>query len=383
MIYLITFAVAALFLWLAGKCRGALSVILTVLGLAAPCLLAGMRDETVGTDILSYAKWQCLSAQSLGPVAFLRAQSGISALGWNVFTWIAVRLTGGLSGYLFCIEAMCIIPIYMGLRRAHKGSEWLGVLVWLLGGYAFTLNGMRQAVAMSIVFYAMNYIFEHKPWKFIIGVLIATFFHQTAIVALLLYPLARALEPDSRFHSRNDRWSPWKLWMLIIGALAASLALGQRFVMMLSVFKESYSYQVNRLGETDFSIGALYALLCVGLAWFSARGDFDFTVVRRDESRQATALATDFASVCLLASVGALFWQLNLVAPTLGRLGYYGVIALPYLTGIYKDNGRNTAERNLVLLLCALVYFIVMTLMLGKNGVWPYTSQILGVGWNA
>lgn len=375
MIYLVGLAATTLLLWMSGKCRGTPNFVLVVIGLAVPCFIAGVRDETVGTDVLTYAKWMFLDAQSMGFAEFLQAESEIAAVGWNIFTWLSVRLMGTLAGYLFCIAALCIVPVYLGLRRASRGNEWVGMLLWLLLEFTFTLNGMRQSAAMGFVFYAVNYIFERKPWRFVFWVAVGMLFHQTAIIGLLLYPLARMGAISSGFKMFFGRWSGWALGCIIAACAAAAFALGPRIVVLASAFKDSYRYQVNHLGENDFSVAGAYLMVGVALIWLLMRRDFADGKV----DVYGVALSERFSVICLLSVVGCLAWQLNMVSGTLGRVGYYGTALIPYLGGVLAANGTRSRGQLWLLALFLLVYFVVMTLALGKAGAWPYTSQILGI----
>ena len=51
----------------------------------------------------------------------------------------------------------------------------------------FSLNVVRQAVAIFIVFYAYKYICDKKLFKYILFIIIASLFHRSAILCLPLY----------------------------------------------------------------------------------------------------------------------------------------------------------------------------------------------------
>lgn len=79
--------------------------------------------------------------------------------------------------------------------------------------------------------------------------------------------------------------------------------------------------------------------------------------------------------IAAVACVGCLIYQLNLVSDTLGRLGAYFLIF-----ACLAASHLALARRGLLLLGGSLVYFVVMIIVLGKSGVWPYASAILGIG---
>lgn len=61
------------------------------------------------------------------------------------------------------------------------------VFIYMCGYYWRTYNIFRQALAVSIIFFAYRYIREKKIIKYIICVIIAGFFHTTAYIAIIVY----------------------------------------------------------------------------------------------------------------------------------------------------------------------------------------------------
>lgn len=376
MIYLAVFAATTLLLYASSKCKGVLEALLASAGLLLPCLLAGFRDETVGVDVLTYAKWMAINAQSMNLSEFMQFEAGVANPGWNLFTWIAVNATGGLPGYLFCIEALCILPIYFGLLRICRGWEWSGLLVWLLLWYAFSLNGMRQSVAMGILFCSTAFVLERKPLYFLVGVFIAFLFHQTAVVGLFIYAFAFVYRYSGGISKLLGRWRSAVIFTLALCAVVFCIIFGERLVLVLSFLKDSYSYQVDMLGENDFSYGGLYLTVVTALIWASSRRDF---ANAREGGGVQNLTVTSFDVLCGASIIGSLLWQLNLASPTLGRIGYYGTALLPAAVAMLRANKRSRGRFTLAVGLAA-VYFVVMILMLGHEGVVPYTSTILGIG---
>lgn len=376
MIYLLTFSLAVLSLWASSKCKGVLAFFLILLGLTLPCLVAGVRDESVGTDVFSYAKWMSVDAQSLSLTDYLQHEAHLAGVGWNLFSWISVRLTGGLPGYLLLIELLCIVPIYCGLRRVSPGFEWLGILMWLLLEYSFSMNGMRQSAAMGFVFYATTYLLERKPYQFVFWVFIGILFHQTAIIALLFYPFSRIFASDSKLRKILGKYFVLTIGVGAAVCGAALLLFGQKLVLLLSAFKQSYSYQVSHLGESDFSLAGAYLSIGMFTLWLLVRRRNNHQEKYDDSEREITR---QLDTVFMLVIAGSLLWQLDLISATLGRLGYYGTGLVPLLGGLIASKGDRSRIRSGFLILFLLIYFIAMVIVLEKNGTWPYTSLFLGI----
>ena len=51
------------------------------------------------------------------------------------------------------------------------------------------MNALRQFTAMAIFLYASLFIYEKKFFKYIFYILLATMFHTSAILLIILYPV--------------------------------------------------------------------------------------------------------------------------------------------------------------------------------------------------
>ncbi|MBU3127160.1 EpsG family protein [Clostridium tagluense] len=68
-----------------------------------------------------------------------------------------------------------------------KISISIGLLIYFCLLYAVSYNAVRQVMAVSIIFYAYRYIFQEKPLKYCLLVILAAQIHITAYVCLPLY----------------------------------------------------------------------------------------------------------------------------------------------------------------------------------------------------
>lgn len=397
MIYIAMMASSVLLIYLSGNCRGILRLTTLSLGLFLPCLLAGVRDPEIGTDIYSYAIWMFQDALHTSFFPFLQLESSLASPLWNVMTWLASRLGGTFEFYLFTIEAFCVVPVYLGLRRFCRGYEWAGLLVWLLLFYAFSLNGMRQSIAMSIVFYSFAFVKDRAFLKFTACIAIAMLFHQTAAIGIALYPFARLAERKSTMKSFFGRWQGFVLLGLILAAFVVAIAFGRELVIVASVLKESYSYQVQHLGSRDVSLSYIYLLAICLITWAMSKNDFQHKINPRASTQHGIGLNASTVSIlghkaekseilshgfhiaAIFSCVGCLIWQLNFVSDTLGRLGAYGSIFICAMAAILMANGKQSRGHAFFLIAFCIVYFVVAILFLGKEGVFPYSSKILGI----
>lgn len=64
----------------------------------------------------------------------------------------------------------------------------------------FNISGIRQGIALSIVLLSGYYAYEKSKCKFLILIMLASLFHITSIVALLLYPI---INSNVKFNLKN------------------------------------------------------------------------------------------------------------------------------------------------------------------------------------
>lgn len=389
MIYLVVFALTVALVYLGESCRGSLRFVLVASGLLLPCLLAGARSPEIGTDIYSYAIGMYQSALLLDLPTFLNVQASIAAFGWNIATWAASNAGGSFEFYLFVIELLCILPIYFGLKRLASGFEWVGILVWLLLFYAFSLNIMRQSIAMGFVFLSFSFLKDRSPLKFSICILIAFLFHQTAILGFALYPLARLAANRHAGRSFFGRWQGLAIVLLILSVFSMVFAFADELVVALSFLKDSYSYQVQHLGGKDISIASLYLLAGCSIVWLISKDDFSsYENKALDLPIESTVCAAkkpvetrndEFYLAAMFSCAGGLVWQLNYVSDSLGRLGSYGTVFICAMAVSLMTNGKRSRGHVVVLIAMCIVYFVVMIMFLGKEEVFPYSSTLLGI----
>ena len=91
---------------------------------------------------------------------------------------------------LFLVYELLIMTfLWLGIRRYTKDTEikMLILALFLCLQYFFSLTGIRQALSMVLVFWGYQYCLERKLLKYLLVVFIATAFHYSAIITLVLY----------------------------------------------------------------------------------------------------------------------------------------------------------------------------------------------------
>jgi hypothetical protein len=171
---------------------------------------AGLRDRSIGTDTGNYVGWLNVINSFEQAVAF-PIEFGYSLI---------VLLSGWLSnGYemLLIITALITVTLYLAtiFKLSQRYETALFVFI-TLGAYSYFFNGARQGIAAAICFFALPWLLERKAIPYLLLILVAMFFHKTALIAAPLFFIAAG----------RVRWRVFSL--LLIGAVV--------MVMFMSTF---------------------------------------------------------------------------------------------------------------------------------------------------
>ena len=159
-------------------------------------IVMGLRNvNTVGVDSYGTSGSYPVLFRRYGKAAWAslyRSGGENFNVGFKYMTKFLYELTDG--DYQMYITILSLFPSFSYMRFIRKYSPApIQSVLYFLGLLYFTLlmDALKQAMAMSILLYAFDQIFERKPIKFILIVLLAGTFHFPALVFLPAYWLAR------------------------------------------------------------------------------------------------------------------------------------------------------------------------------------------------
>ncbi|WP_100644229.1 EpsG family protein [Alteromonas facilis] len=160
-------------------------------------------------------------------------------IGFTVLSWLSANAGVGHRWYLAGIFVIGIVPFIAGLKKLY-GDGW-GYMLVVYAAYPFFLSyfasGMRQAVAMSIAFFAIvHYAHHHKLIRTLIVIAIASLFHLSVLVLL---PALFALHFAERFLTLPKILALWTVVVFISASGINESALG----FLSGFFDESSRYQ--------------------------------------------------------------------------------------------------------------------------------------------
>lgn len=321
--------------------------------IAVMTLLSGLRAVTVGIDTASYvSKFQLIAEGKLG-LAYGLEDS------FKYLCFICLKITNSptaMLAILALITNACMVCRFWELRKIS--SFPCMVACFYMAFYFASMNCIRQFCAVAVVFYAARYLNQKKIARYILGVLAAMIFHQTAIVGVVPVLLAAVRWKE---YSRNQRL----FYLFGVIALPAVLLIG------FTVLRRYLKYFSNV--SIDFGM-----MTAVKLVFFAATVFFAFVAQRGKyfpwDLQHITG--SDRFSLILSGScyfLGLCLSVLGYIFPYADRIGwYFFVYEGVYLGVLLKAKKRQNAVFFGVCGLTLIGYGFVYSMLHNSQGTMPY-----------
>lgn len=152
--------------------------------------VAGYRSVSFTGDNIAYAEYYILNSRLTISESFFNIFTGS---GKDPFFYFLGNLFSKF-GFTYRGWFVFIASIYNGgffylLYKRSKDSIFSLCFMICLNYFYFSMTGLRQAIAMGLLFIALDFVFSRKILQFIILVLVAAMFHSSALVFLPSYYL--------------------------------------------------------------------------------------------------------------------------------------------------------------------------------------------------
>ena len=292
-----------------------------------------LRQET-GNDYLRYVEFFHLASID----AYVPTEAG--------FNWLA-KAVYSLCGYenyllLFAIYAVMTILAMLAVIRQQAENFCFSFFLFMMFGYYFqSFNTMRYYFALSLSLLAMTCLLRRQYAGFVILVLLASLFHKTALITLLLYPVAAR------------RWKKWELAAGVVPGLAVLLFHEKAMELLLSLYP-SWEGTVDLAAGTSISWVNIAKCLAVLLLAYYVRADEDPETFR---GRQLVMYRNS-------AYIGLLLYVFGWFIPEVSRICYYltftQIFYLPMLLSELPETEQGRRQKKLLTILviaAALVFF--------------------------
>lgn len=349
-VYIGLLLLCGLFAYLADRYNSKKCVWLIILALT---LIAGLRDYSVGIDTYNYVT----KFEYIANGAF-RYAYGLEET-FKYFCYFFLKLcpsNSALLALLALITNGCIIWRLWDFRKVSSFSAM--VACYYMGFFFISLNGIRQLCAIGIILYSTKYLVKHQNFRYLLGVLAASVFHQSALIGVVLLGFELLQWKEL---SRGKK-------LFFLGIIGGSPIM---IIFALRALERYERYFVNM----DVDIGIMVP---VKIAFFLASAVFVFVLYGKSNHfanwRFTNSADRDqilLATICYGVGLGLIF--MSYFFPMMNRVGWYFTI----YEGIYMGMLLKTknALHKYVFGWCVLIVvgYGFWTAMTGNDqGTMPY-----------
>lgn len=307
--------------------------------------VAGLRDGIGDTGMYKHLYQQVIDG-TVGEGAYEE--------GFLFFLSILTKISEDPQLMIFVTSFITQGLIIWFLRKYSSYFE-LELFMYIASGFFLTtMNGIRQALAASIMLLGTSFLINRKFLPYLILTLLMSTFHQSALIMIPVY-----------FIVDNDRWSKdfvRTIFILVIVVAFGGVILNYGFQLLEGTKYEAYS-EFDEGGSNIVRL--IIAIVPVILAY-----------IQRDRLKEIFPQCDIFVN---LAIINMLVMGMSLYNWIFARMTYYFIpytfILLPY---IIKSIDVKEYKR-LIYFSFLVLYFIFMYFEYVVSLNTNYTSHILGI----
>lgn len=150
-------------------------------------ILVSLRSKSIGSDTGNYCYlYDMLNDTSIRSSMF---KTGEYEYGFLLYTRLCTFIKYDLQLYLAITAFLSLFPILIFYGKKSEGAILSLAIFLVLGFFRLYFSGIRQGLAITWVVPAFYFCKEKKLLPFLATVFMASVFHHSAFIMLLMYPL--------------------------------------------------------------------------------------------------------------------------------------------------------------------------------------------------
>lgn len=315
-------------------------------------VVAAIRDISVGVDTRQFCN-------NFDKIKFLTLQQSFNLRYEKGFIILCKALSYINSNHQILIIASSIIIFFMMGMFIYKNSKdvvFSSILYITLNTYAMHMNVMRQAIAIAIFILGYELFFKKNKFiKYSITVILASLFHQTAIIMLVLILI-------------KDRKYTEKTYLVTNIIAVLSLVLAPTIWMIAtSLFPTYAGYAKTEYINSSYLAGTISAII----AWLVLTMGIFFERKNKEKGSTYNFLAYIMS---ILFIIDVLVIKINLFVRLATYFGIFTCVWLPSTLQNIQDKNEKVLMKYIVLV-CFILYWAVLSTSRPEwYGVIPYST---------
>lgn len=300
-------------------------------------ILVGLRHFSMGnydTELIYVPRFQQFMSMSYRRI--LDIQSKDQAFYLSV-RWMN-SFTTNMHIIIFVLAIPFLVSVIMYVKKYSK-IPWLSFILFLgLGYFGMSFYLLRQVIAMAVTLLSYNFLVKRNLKMFILVVVFASLFHQTALIFLLAYPIV------------HIKFSFKQIFLVLAGLILSTvsqISIMQSIFSILNLFiKDTSRYELYLTRESGLNYTGFLIQLCILICALFSLGiqnkiDFGRKGTLRDlglriENKDYTEIEYTELNIQLNLLCLSLFFMA--LSPIVGEFwraaSYFGIFSITLLPNI-------------------------------------------------
>lgn len=360
-----------------------------VLAILIPCLIAGLRADTVGVDVKVYAVNALSQAKQFSSLPQMLTYTEVGGeYFYVILVYVLSRFTEETGVLLFVLQFLTLVPI---LKTAYIIRDKLSIsftmLVYFLLFYNDSLNIMRQSIACSFILLGCTFWVSNeykRRWKSILCISTACLFHRSAFIGVILILGVVLL---SKSHMKKLIRIPAYILLILSPAFISALILklqqngilSDRYNFYADVFinktisRDYFSSPFSRYNLIFMSVKILLVLVALYV--------FQYQMEKNNLLYNYEGILLQFIFIGFMIFTVVLYSLKTTYGIRISvYLDYFIIILLPLCCKSKKSTLSNgtfkVTKLKLIVLLAVFSYWIIWIMYMGWSGSNAYTFRI-------
>lgn len=348
-------------------------------------VIAGLRTTVIGTDLQTYGIYCFNLARNydqFSPYYNYLKNTVKTEYGYDLLNYCVSRLSGNINIFLFILSLFTLIPFFMGafnIKKDYQISVVLQTIFYFSMFYGYSLNLLRQSVAISWGFLSLTLLFKKKNVNFLkacIPLIVAVSFHSTAFILIIILEAYYYFSIDRNLPLSSIKKMLFRIifFIEIIGLVLFSNGLINS---LFSKYDQYFNGSNNTLASQTnvfltplgFSIIPIYALMV--LTFLNKNADHGNVILDNTQASIRTSILMTWKVILILAicfSWGGLYGAM------LARIGLYFMAFESYILP-FSLKYTNLNISKIMLYTVFGIYYLSMFAFftyIGSNSIFPY-----------
>ena len=275
-----------------------------------------------------------------------------SEVGFNFLNKFIGFFTTDYKWLFFITSFIILLFIYKAIWDNSEDVLQSVLLIYVGQSYFYSMNMVRQAIAISIVLYSYKFLKDKKYIKLLICIVCASLFHSSALVLIPIFTISML------------NISILKKIIIFIILFVLQPVFYKALILLLGYTKYGWYYAEGLFKESISILLVLQNIIILLLDFYYQK------IYSKKITKEYKILSNiNFIGVCLMI----LSYNIPLVFRVIRYCTIFQILLIPKLLNL-SDNDVNKKIFGSCLFLFLAVCMIYQIIIWGGEGVYPYES---------